>query len=444
MLRALSLLALSTTCGGPGPVPQPAPTPAPTPTGPDVALAAAEPLVTPGVVLPSVFSRQHVFLRATVGGIPAVLLFDSGASATILSPRLVRRLDLPYRGRYMAFGIGEPVTGASVYEGTEIRIGPVQLRPSTVLSWADATFPTYGGGVPDGVIGYDLLAASVLMIDVAGGRVVASDTAAPPQLVRPGAREVALRVSHGLPVVQADIFPGGHGSPVPPATASVAVVIDFGAGAGVQLSRSASERLGFPALLRETRVRALIGIGGTVELPEGLADSVRIAGASIPQAVIATDTAETASVALADAEGFVGTEVLRRFAVTLDYARGRAIFEPNALLRMPFCRNAAGICVRTETGLRGAEVVFVDPGSPGARVGIRPRYLILGIDGTSVAQLSVADVDRLLDRAAGALLELVRSTTQIARPEVPLLRGPAQRRAPARDRMSEFVRLPIQ
>jgi C-terminal processing protease CtpA/Prc len=96
--------------------------------------------------------------------------------------------------------------------------------------------------------------------------------------------------------------------------------------------------------------------------------------------------------------------------------------------------------------LRGAEVTFVDPGSPAARVGIRPRYLILGIDGTSIAQLTVAEVDRLLDRGAGVLLEIVRGTAQIrllAR-EAPPQRGAAQRRAPTRERMSEFVRLPVQ
>jgi hypothetical protein len=399
-----------------------------------------------GRVLPSTFSRQHVFLRATVGGTATLLLFDSGASATILSPRLVQRLGLAYRGRYTAFGIGEPVTGASVYDGTDIWIGSLRIRPSTVLSWPDAGFPTYGGSAPDGVIGYDLLAASVVTIDVMNGRVVAFDTTTPRPPLRRGAQEVALRITRGLPVVQADVFAGGEVSLIPSVPTSLAVVVDFGAGAGVQLSRSASERLGFPARLRETRMRQLVGIGGVVELPEGLTDSMRIAGASIPQVVVATDTTETASVALADAEGFIGTDVLRRFAVTLDYARGRAVFEPNALLRAPFCRNAAGVCVRTETGLRGAEVVHVDPGSPAARAGIRPRYLILGIDGMSVAQLSVSEIDRLLDRGSGALLEVVRSATQLrtlTRPDGPPQRRSAAR-APTRDRVSEFVRLPVQ
>ena len=148
------------------------------------------------------------------------------------------------------------------------------------------------------------------------------------------------------------------------------------------------------------------------------------------------------SVALADAEGFVGTEVLRRFAVTLDYPRGRAVFEPNVALRAPFCRNAAGLCVRTESALRAAEVFFVDPGSPGARAGVRPGNLILAVDGTSVAQFSALDVDRLLDRGPGSVLEIARSAAHfrtLAR-ETPPQRG--LRRPPPRERIGELVRLP--
>jgi hypothetical protein len=400
-----------------------------------------------GSVLPGAVSRHHVYLRATVGGVPALLLFDSGASATILSPRLVRQLGLTYRGRHNAFGVGEPVTSASAYEGPEIRIGPVQLRPATVLSWADATFPTYGGNAPDGVIGYDLLRSFVVHVDALAGRVIAFDTLAPPPApTRRGAQVVALRVKNGLPVVDAEVFAASATVPASSTRAVVPVVVDFGAGAGLQLSRRVAKRLGFPTRLRDARPRQLIGIGGTVEVPEGIADSVRIAGAAIPDAVVAADTTETSSVELADAEGFIGTELLRRFAVTLDYARGRAIFEPNTLLRAPFCRNAAGICVRPEMGLRAAQVVFVDPGSAGARAGIRPGYFILAVDGASVAQLSAGEVDRMLERGPNPVLEVVRTPGQLRalmRPE-PVQRGnPARRAAPReRERTSDTIRLP--
>jgi hypothetical protein len=404
-------------------------------------------VTTPGgFALPAAFTRHHVYVRATIGGTPALLLFDSGASATILSPRLVRRLGLAYRGRHLAFGIGEPVTGASLYEGTEITVGPLQIRPATVLSWPDAAFPMYGASAPDGVIGYDLLKSFVVVVDLYGGRITAFDSSAAPQLVRHGGQAVPLRVTHGLPVVQMDVFAAAP-SPLAlaaPSMSSLSVVIDFGAGAGIQLSRDAAERLGFPARLREARMRQIVGIGGAVELPEGLADSVRIAGAAIPHAIISADTSTVSSVALADAEGLIGTEVLRRFAVTLDYARGRAVFEPNGALRAPFCRNAAGLCVRTESTLRGVEIFFVEPGSPGARAGLRPGNLILGVDGASVAQVSALDVDRMLDRGPGSVLEIVRNAAQfraLSRDVVPQ-RGPVQRRAPPRERVGEFVRLP--
>jgi predicted metalloprotease with PDZ domain len=168
--------------------------------------------------------------------------------------------------------------------------------------------------------------------------------------------------------------------------------------------------------LRDARTRQLVGIGGAVEL----------------------------RVALADADGFIGTEVLRRFAVTLDYARGRAVFEPNIALRAPFCRNAAGLCVRTGSAVRGAEVFWVDAGSSGARAGIRPGNLILAIDGTSVINLSTTDVDRLLDRGPGPMLEIARSAAQfraLSR-DAATQRGPISRRAPVRERVGELVRLP--
>jgi hypothetical protein len=340
-----------------------------------------------------------------------------------------------------------------MYDGVEMRFGSVTIRPKTVLSWSDPGFPTYGAAAPDGVVGYDLLRAVTLLVDLVGRRLIAFDTSAatPSSGQARGTQPVALRVTNGLPVIDVDIFASGGGAP-PPARAAdtsasrLAVVVDFGAGAALQLSRNASQRLGFPGRLRERRVRQLMGIGGTLELPEGFTDSVRIAGTSIPDAIVTADTTETPSVALAEAEGFVGTEVLRRFAVTLDYAHGRVVFEPNALLRTPFCRNAAGLCVRPDAALTGAEVVFVDPSSTAARAGIRAGYIILSVDGIPVGQLGGADVDRLLERAPGAVLEVVRGPAQLRalmRQDVATSRASVTRRAPARvERVGELIRLP--
>jgi hypothetical protein len=451
-VAVVALLLLATACGGGGVArPLPQPTPAAIPAGEPMPIRDAADqrpatdavAVSDGLVLPAVFTRHHAFIRATIGGAPALLLFDSGASATILSPRLVRRLGLAYRGRYVAFGIGEPVTGASQHEGTDIAMGPLAIRPATVLSWSDAGFPTYGRTTPDGIIGYDLLRSYVVTVDVHGGRIVAYDSSTAPPSARRSGETVPLRVTNGLPVVDMDVFATALTPVVPPVASTLPVVIDFGAGAGVQVTRDAAERLGFPARLRDARARQMVGIGGTVELLEGVADSIRIAGAAIPHAIIAADTSMVSSVALADAQGFVGTEVLRRFAVTLDYLRGRVMFEPNAALRAPFCRNNAGLCVRIEASLRGAEVYFVDPGSPGARAGIRPGNVILTIDGASVANFTPLEVDRLLDRGPGAVLEVVRSSAQFrALGRDGTQRVPTTRRPAPRERVWETVRLP--
>lgn len=412
---------------------------------PSPASPAVEPTTVAGAALPAVFTRHHVFVRAIVGGEPALLLFDSGASATILSPRIVRRLGLAFRRRHVAFGIGELVTGASVHDGTDIRMGDVRIRPRTILSWPDAGFPRYGTSVPDGIVGYDLLRSFSVLVDVAGGRLIAFDTSASATATGHAARTIPLRVTNGLPVVRSELFvrAADTASARSSTAAGLNLVVDFGAGAGLQLTRAASAQLALPARLRDVRNRQLVGIGGAVELPEGVIDSMRIAGGTVPDVPVASDTSAIPTVALADADGFVGTEVLRRFVVTFDYARGRAVFEPTSGLRAPFCRNAAGLCVRVGAAVRGAEVFWVDAGSPGARAGVRPGNVILAIDGTPVQHIGVVEMDRLLDRADGPMLEIARSAAQLrglTRDVTP--RSPPGRRAPSRERIGELVKLP--
>src|SRR5688572_4829066 len=94
----VALLLLSAACGGgsAGRVATSQPTPAGRPSSPPAPTERAAPADVvgsgAGIPLPAVFTRYHVFIRATIGGAPALLLFDSGASATIFSPRLVHRL----------------------------------------------------------------------------------------------------------------------------------------------------------------------------------------------------------------------------------------------------------------------------------------------------------------------------------------------------------------
>jgi len=357
------------------------------------------PSVATGVRLPSAFSESYVFLRADIGGQPALLLFDSGAGATVLLPEVVSRLGLADRGRRLTFGLGGTAPQARAYEGVTIRLGTDSVAVPAVMSWPEAELPSLGVERAVGVIGADLLRARVLEIDWVGGTVTAWDTAT---VLRTGAADdvVPLVVSQSLPVLMVHAHMGARVDTVP-------MVVDYGSSGALILDGSADAGRRIAPVMRDVRTRRVIGVGGAVDGPEGRVDSVGVGRQSIRAPLAFIDTAGVRSVSLAGAQGILGTELLRRFSVVLDYARGRAIFRPTRRVSAPFCRNASGVCFdRTSTSL--PRVAFVDQSSPAGRAGLLIGDILVTLDGVAAAELGDRDIDARLDQAGMSHVAEVR------------------------------------
>lgn len=357
------------------------------------------PSVATGVRLPSVFSESYVFLRAHIGGQPALLLFDSGAGATVLLPEVVARLGLAERGRRLTFGLGGTAPQARTYEGVRIGIGTDSVVVPAIMSWPEAELPSYGVERAVGVIGADLLLARVVEIDWVGATVTAWDTAT---VLRAGSTDdvVPLAVSHSLPVLAVRTHTGVRVDTVP-------MVVDYGSSAALILDGSAEAGRRIAPGMRDVRMRRLIGVGGAVDGPEGRVDSVGVGRQRIRSPLAFIDTAGVRSVSLAGAQGILGTELLRRFSVVLDYTRGRAIFRPTRRVMAPFCRNASGVCFdRTSTSL--PRVAFVDQSSPAGRAGLLTGDILVTLDGVAVSELADRDIDARLDQTGVSHVAEVR------------------------------------
>ena len=361
--------------------------------------AGRAPSVVTGVRLPSAFSESYVFLRADIGGQPALLLFDSGAGATVLLPEVVARLGLAERGRRLTFGLGGTAPQARTYQGVTIRIGTDSVAVPAVVSWPEAELPSLGAEHAVGVIGADLLLARVVEIDWAAATVTAWDTAT---VLRTGSADdvVALSVSQSLPVLSLHAHTGTRVDTVP-------MVVDYGSSAALIFDGSADAGRRIAPAMREVRTRRLIGVGGAVDGPEGRVDSVAIGRQRIRAPLAFIDTAGVRSVSLAGAHGILGTELLRRFSVVLDYTRGRAIFRPTRRLTAPFCRNASGVCFeRTSTSL--PRVAFVDQGSPAGRAGLLTGDILVTLDGVAAGELADREIDARLDQTGTSHVVEVR------------------------------------
>ncbi len=98
----------------------------------------------------------------------------------------------------------------------------------------------------------------------------------------------------------------------------------------------------------------------------------------------------------AQVAGEIGGGMLRRFTLTLDYARQVAIFDSNSEIRTDDHEDMSGISVAAGgPDLKRFEVVQVRPGSPAADAGVQKGDVIAGVDDEAAADITLAALRNL-------------------------------------------------
>ena len=113
---------------------------------------------------------------------------------------------------------------------------------------------------------------------------------------------------------------------------------------------------------------------------------------------------ETGAFADAEAIGNLGSEVLRRFTVILDYTGKAAWVKPNSQFNAPLRRNRAGLAVDKQSGKH--RVVMVLPGLPGDVAGLKPGDEITHLNGKPIESFRAMDLWLALREPAGVKVEL--------------------------------------
>ena len=363
-----------------------------------------------GVRLPAAFSESYVFVRAKIGDRPVLLLFDSGAGSTVLSPALVRELRLAPRGRRVTFGLGTVAVQASAFEGVPVTIGDLTISPPAVLSWDDPDLPRLGSERAVGIIGADLLAARILEIDWMDERVIAWDTATKIR-AQPGDQMLSLAIVQSLPVLSLTAHSRGHSRPF-------SAVVDYGSSGSLIIDGGATVLRALLSDLQDVRPRRVVGVGGGVEGPEGRLDSLAFGDIVLRGALAFVDTAGMPTVALANAHGLIGTELLRRFIVVLDHTHQRAIFRPTRRIQVPFCRNLSGVCFERATLSAPPRVSYVEQRSPAGRAGLVTGDQLLTVDGVTASDLTDRELDARFDMAGIVHIVEVRRGATLRQPTV--------------------------
>ena len=101
--------------------------------------------------------------------------------------------------------------------------------------------------------------------------------------------------------------------------------------------------------------------------------------------------------------------MLSRFNILFDYKGHKMYLEPNSRNKGDFFVNSSGLDVQLDKSMKKVLIHQVIEGSQGEKAGIKLNDELLAIDGKSVAEMTLIDVEDIL-RTPGKTVELTISS----------------------------------
>ena len=347
-------------------------------------------LENPGT--PTVFSLkgEHIYLDGEVNGNPVTILLDSGAGATVLDSTLAAELGLECTGNLPARGIGGIREFSFVEVPSYYAAGAlVSGQTLAVIPLSEEFYPSTGEMI-DLILGYDFLSRFVTRIDYGSETIslfdpdsfsIDSDEIS----ILPAERSMSLL---SIEAILEDSVP-------------VTLLLDTGAGGNIHLTPSFFEE--HPEFLNnrpsfETEIQ---GVGGEENISGFRISEITLGDYTVPGGICSSFSGGDM---LNQYDGILGTGVLCRFILYLDYAHSRIILEPSSIFEEGQPESLTGMGVEIEDN--SLIVSKVIPGSPAEIAGILENDILLEINGNPVSAEQLNELNSLIPATVNSSVSL--------------------------------------
>jgi hypothetical protein len=252
--------------------------------------------------------------------------------------------------------------------------------PDQVFMTDDETGWVAVEGAPsEGLIGYEFVKRAILTVDYAKRTL----TLTKPEAFHPpaGVDPVSFTFSSHTPMVSAlvDGVPGEF-------------EVDTGSRGALTLMAPFARTNGLIDKYH-AKVTGTVGygIGGPSKALLGRAEKLTIGGATVTAPVVEISTDKLGAGSSAHTAGNIGGDILKRFTVSLDYAKRLAWFQPNALAseKEIFDRSGLWISRASDGAIRVSDVIDE---SPAAKSGLITGDELVSINGKKAADWQLYDL----------------------------------------------------
>lgn len=347
---------------------------------------------------------------------PVWLIFDTGASVNVLDERLVRELGLSAKGTASLNGGGGTAAGSFV-EGATVSLLSVEAYGQLIAAVPLDAMPALFGRDVRGIIGNNFISHFVVEIDYDGKTITFHEPGAYNLSAEGDAIEVENRGD--IPFVEVDFSMSGRD------TVTGWLEIDTGSNRIFDINRSFAEAHKLLSSLSKNRMAEGVGgagVGGDTKYVEARISSLRLGRHTIRRPVVSISQ-DNAGFGTSDAAGAIGSDLLRRFTVALDYRSLRMLLKPNAHFTQPYEVDMSGLELTTRPDdFKVIQIKFVRAGFPAARAGLRAGDTIVAIDGRPAARYDLDMLGGMFKRAGTEYVLTVKRGGMIRRVKLILRR----------------------
>jgi Aspartyl protease len=346
--------------------------------------------------VPVTFDGAHVLVGVKLNGQgPFRFILDTGGHS-IMSTEVAQKLRLVGAHPGTSGGIGSGVVAVRRTTVARINIGNAYIRNQAfkIMDIRNGFGQSFGERI-DGILGVALLMRFRVAIDYAGHLLTLSTA------TEPLADSIPLTFIGDMPAARASLGSGPSW-----------FGIDTGSGASMILLKPF-----WSAHFRPSTTRVYgslgVGVGGSQNAWFAPVTSFRWGAFTFPRLIFDFADANQGDLATSSLAGYIGGRLLARFTVTFDYRSQTLQLVPNHNFWIVDFFNRSGLVVAS----RGVDkyVANVLTGSPAYAAGVPSDSRIVSIDKTPASKLSLAEIKRILGKAAGTIVSLRITQSNVER-----------------------------